>query len=387
MKKEEAKNPQRVGPNQELSGSVLRIQPTQAFGIQTSNSPKPLKVINKSVGQKYEVKSEGMTENNMWRIMNASYYLLNQTNPNVPRSCWLCLDIRPPYYDAIGDLGEATHSSNPNPPQCNWGRDVGITLTEVTGNGRCVGTVPSEKLHLCSITEKVTPGGKEKWLIPTNNARWVCSSTGVTPCLSLKLFNVSQDFCIQVIIVPRILYHSEEYVYTRHTVAEYDLTKREPITAVTLATLIILGGTGVGTERVASLVRQSQEFTSLRVAVDEDLTRVEQSITALEKSLKSLSEVVLQNRRGLDLRFLQQGGLCATLKEECCVYADHTGVVRDTMMKLREGLEKRKRENEARQNWYESWFNYSPWLTTLLSTFCRTFVVISVRANLWTMYF
>uniref|UniRef100_A0A8B9ES16 Envelope glycoprotein n=1 Tax=Anser cygnoides TaxID=8845 RepID=A0A8B9ES16_ANSCY len=261
IKKEETKNPQRVGPNQELSGSVLRIQPTQAFETQTPNSPKPLEVVNKSVGPKYKIKNEGMTENNMWRIMNASYYLLNQTNPNVPRPCWLCLDIRPPYYDAIGDLGEATRSSETDPPQCNWGRDVGITLTEVTGNGRCVGTVPSEKLHLCSITEKVTPENKEQWLIPADNARWVCSSTGVTPRLSLKLFDVSQDFCIQVIIAPRILYHSEE----------------------------------------------------------------------------------------------------------CCVYADHTGVVRDTMMKLREGLEKRKRENEARQNWYKSWFNYSPWLTTLLS--------------------
>ncbi|NXN67438.1 ENV2 protein, partial [Himantopus himantopus] len=232
--------------------------------------------------------------------------------------------------------------------------------------GLCNNTISKEE-----ITRKKNMS--LNWIIPTGGAKWVCSDTGMTLCISIEVFNVS-EFCIQVVIIPRLMYHPVEEVMYYFEGDSLIRQKREPITAITLATLLIAGGVGAGTG-IASLVKNN-EIQSLQQAVDEDLDRIEQSIDKLATSVKSLSELVLQNRRGLDLLFLKEGGLCVAIQEECCSFVDHTGEVKDSMSELRKRLEQRKRERETGRSWYESWFNVSPWLTTLLSALAGPLVTI-----------
>jgi hypothetical protein len=50
--------------------------------------------------------------------------------------------------------------------------------------------------------------------------------------------------------------------------------------------------------------------------------------------------------------------------------------VKDLIAKVREGLAKQKREREQSQSWFESWFNSSPWITTLIFTLLGPLTVL-----------
>uniref|UniRef100_A0A8C4UKF7 Envelope protein n=1 Tax=Falco tinnunculus TaxID=100819 RepID=A0A8C4UKF7_FALTI len=299
--------PQPLGPNVVISG-LLPPQTCTPDTTPEATDPYPL-----------------------WSMMQMMYLTLNESNPNLTNPCWLCYDIKSPFYEGIAWNGTYNLSTEDNPGSSKWEKSsIGLMMSAIRGEGTCLGQVKRSWVSLCAYNISQQPfSGNVKWIIPEEGGWWICSRKGLVPCVSLELFNNITDFCIQVLVMPRILYHPSEDTYAHWEKQPSPVrVKREPITAITVATLMALGITGTATG-----------ITSL------DLERLERSISALEKSLSLLLEVVVQNRRGLVLLFLQQGGFRAALQEECC-YADHTRIARDSLAKLHEGLLQHKRELE-----------------------------------------
>ena len=223
-------------------------------------------------------------------------------------------------------------------------------------------------LEICNNMFRVNKNGFSYLLAP--NDTFLACSTGLTWYIIIQDFINNRDYCVLVQLFPNFSIHESDDLlkFWDRGASLPSHHKREPISAVTLAVLLGLGaaGTGTGIAALVSSQQNARNYHLLNEAISQDIENIKRGLDDLTDSLVSLSEVALQNRRGLDLLFLQQGGLCAALKEECCVYVDKTGLVKDSIAKVTASLEKRKREREQQESWYQNWFSTSPWLSTLL---------------------
>uniref|UniRef100_A0A8C3TNH9 Envelope glycoprotein n=1 Tax=Catharus ustulatus TaxID=91951 RepID=A0A8C3TNH9_CATUS len=350
-----------LGPNQAVVQQHHRI----------SNIPMPsITTVAPAFYDTLELTSHAL----FYRMLNMAFSSLNATKPDLTNSCWLCYDTNPPFYEGVALNIMFSYSKESDPKRCPWNSPwKGITLEQVSGKGICVGSkgIVQRYKEICNVS--VTLDKAQSWPVPSASGIWACKSTGVTPCISIRHFDEANDFCVQVVVVPRILYYSDDKVL-HHLEENPSRQNRELITATSLTVLLGLGATGTVTG-ASALVSRNQGLAQLQKTADEDLRRIQKTVSDLEECVDSLAEVALQNRRGLDLLLMHQGGLCAALNEKCCFYANKSGPIRQSLAELQQRREQRSRQF-SQQTWFDSLFNQSLWITTLISTLAGPVIVV-----------
>ncbi|XP_066213943.1 endogenous retrovirus group S71 member 1 Env polyprotein-like [Saccopteryx leptura] len=356
----------------EKGGLPLESRGHEPIGNDTIHDPKPI------VDRPHQLGAEAL------ELLDKIFPYFNNTQPEITESCWLCLSPRPPFYLGVG---ANTTQDSPNAPIQNpltgtsseKGQEVdecltdsSLTLARFHGKGTCY-LLANFNLESSNYSKYCL--GQEKLALPTNqkdltimkaaDGLWFVCLQGIYKCI----IPTSPTLCISAYIIPQV------YLYEGNPnllVAPTSRVGRAPLLVPIIATLGVIGSTAVGAGAYAysenSLKRLSQTFSK-------DLSILQNQVIYLEHQVDSLAEVALQNRRGLDLLFLQQGGLCAALGEECCFYANHSGVIRENIRTLTKRLRDREKE-EDNTSWYASWFQTSPWLTTLISAIAGPLLVL-----------
>lgn len=299
-------------------------------------------------------------------LINASLEAIRGKNSTAYQECWVCFSPTPPFYEGIATFDPPLFTNDTQLLLQAHEPTTALTLATISGLGLCLlgpAMIPPENLiPVCNQT--IIINNTFSYLLAANGTYFACSS-GLSPYLFTSQFLHSRDYCAVVVLLPHFFIHDSDSFLNFVDRGTSLRTKREPLTAITLSVILGISAIGAGTG-IASLVTSNNQYIHLQSLIDKDLNNLREGIQDLKDSVASLSEVVLQNRRGLDLVFLKEGGLCVALREECCFYSDKTGLVQNSLDKVKKSLEERKKAREQQESWYRNWFSASPWLTTLL---------------------
>lgn len=272
-------------------------------------------------------------------ILESTFLALNHSNPSLAQDCWLCMTMGTPIPTAIPSnitintqISNCSRLSLPlrvqpvgfNTSTCYQGRFQNNTFDLDLGSitfTNCSNTIIVNDT-LCSGPGQVFICGNSLayTTLPTN---WtgLCVPASLLPDISI----IPGD---EPVPLPSL-----DFATGRHkrAIAAIPLLVGLGITAG-----ITSGATGVGVA--------VQSYNKLSRQLIDDVQTLSGTINDLQDQIDSLAEVVLQNRRGLDLLTAEQGGICLALQERCCFYANKSGIVRDKIRKLQEDLVKRRKE-------------------------------------------
>ena len=145
------------------------------------------------------------------------------------------------------------------------------------------------------------------------------------------------------------------------------LTYNRPRQAIQFIPLLISLGiaSGIGTG-TAGPKTPLKSYQSLSADLLDSLEETANSLITIQNQLDSLTALVFQNRRGLDLLTAEKGGLHLFLEEACCFYSNKSGVVKAAARNLTNRASRICQHlSNSWKNWLSNW-NWIPWVLPFL---------------------
>ncbi|XP_023447347.1 syncytin-1-like [Dasypus novemcinctus] len=304
-------------------------------------------------------------------ILEATFNLLNKSQPYTMRNCWLCLRLGTPIPLALPTANNSYHPNSTCPiilpirvqpifthtntclhsPSTNDSNEIHLGHLTIT---LCDFKNMSDALCAGSGSVFVCGGNLAYTFLPSN---WTGTCTLATLLPDVSIINGTEP-----VPVP-----SMDYIAGQ---------SRRAVQLIPLfVTLGISGALATGT---AGLGLSLTQYTKLSKQLIDDVQALSSTIQDIQDQIDSLAEVVLQNRRGLDLLTAEHGGICLALQEQCCFYANKSGIVRDKVKRLQEDLEKRRRDLANHPIW-NGLQGILPYLLPILGLLLTILLVISFR--------
>lgn len=305
-------------------------------------------------------------------ILSATHSLLNDTNPSLAQDCWLCLRQGQPVPLALPALNATYTASSKGcvlmPPlrvQPLFYQNVTCLYKQFKNKSSDL-NVGDATFASCKTVVSISTA-----LCPNDDTVFLCGNNEAFTFLPANWTGT----CVQASLLPDInIIPGDEPV----PIPSFDLVAGRQKRAVQLIPLLVgLGMTASLATGSAGLGVSLHKYHKLSQQLIDDVQLLSSTIQDIQEQLDSLAEMVLQNRRGLDLLTAEQGGICLALQEQCCFYANKSGIVKDKIKKLQEDLEKRRREL-AESPFWNGLNGLLPYLLPLLGPLLGLLIILSL---------
>ncbi|XP_037367520.1 endogenous retrovirus group FC1 Env polyprotein [Talpa occidentalis] len=283
---------------------------------------------------------------NTFNILNSSFNLLNLTNSSLANNCWLCLQMGFPVPLAF----PTTNSSLAPYHNCSFSVPILVQPIQFF-EAHCFTSDLNTSLDLgalafsnCSTFTNVTSQVNSP-LCPPVDTVFICGNNRAYTALPTNWTGQ----CVLGFLLPDIDVVPGSEPMPIPTVDHFFSRSKRAVHLIPLyAGLGITAAVASGT---AGLGISLSQYTKLSQQLINDVHALSSTIQDLQDQVDSLAEVVLQNRRGLDLLTAEKGGICLVLQEKCCFYANKSGIVRNKIRQLQDDLERRRQELAENPLW------------------------------------